>query len=230
MPLATRPSSLSEPDRVEFVLSNFEQALKDHGLDVVWSKATLCPNRDPTQPGHERLSCALCDENGWVYFDPQPIRVLAMSHALRQMFMPESRYEPGTAYVTAQAEHKLSFFDKLELTESKARFYQVVPVEGVTYRLKYKVLEIVHIIKNDGTTIEPKAVLVNADGSITFGDTPDAEFLSISYTHRPVYIVQDILHYIRNRRQTEAGSDVLREFPNQAMVKLDFLVRDESAD
>lgn len=232
MALQPRPSSLQgTTDRVEFNLTKFRQEIVDHGYEVTWSKASLCPNRDPLQDDHHRLNCAFCDENGFLYFDPiTDIRMHFTSFGLRQLFMPESRYEPGQVFVTALPEHKLSFWDKIELTHSKARFSEVKEGQGstVTYQLKYPVVSLTHVFTSDGDSLDVASITVNPNGTI---DLPSSyavgTFLSFTYEYRPVFIVQDLLHHVRDRRQTTLGTDTLTEFPVQAMAKLDFLVRDE---
>ena len=70
---------------------------------------------------------------------------------------------------------------------------------------------------------------VSADGaSIEWvASQPDAgSFYSVCYDYRPRYVVLDLVHH--HRDSTVDGQHY--QFPVQAVAKLDFLTRNESAD
>jgi len=222
-----------QSSRVEFNLEDFIDTLNKQGYDVRWSKAMFCPNRDPDQEDHHKLDCDLCDFNGFVYFDPIELKALVTSYGTKQLFMPESRYEPGTAYFTTLPEHKLSFWDRIELLTAKTRFSEVTSMAsfaGATAQLKYPALSIEKIITNVGKEIPNDSAVVLKDGRIRFSERPVDDFFSISYFYHPTYIMIDLLHSVRDSRITIVGGDDKEvDFPSQAVGRLEFLVRDESA-
>jgi hypothetical protein len=234
MPIQARASTVQDPRvrRVEFDLDGFEQQLDEHGYFVRWSKAMMCPNRDPDQEDHHVINCTLCDTNGFIYFDPKDVIVLVTSYGMKQLFMPESRYEPGTAYFTALPEHKLSFWDKIELLDASTRFSEVkrvVPV-GLNYRFRYPVLSIEHLANDNGKPFSITSAIIQSDGSVTFSEKPPGSFFAISYFYHPTYIMIDMLHSVRDSRITVRSKDVEADFPTQAVGRLEFLVKDEAAE
>jgi hypothetical protein len=229
MPVQGRPSVIQGGRRVEFDHAEFELLLEEQGYFARWTKAMLCPNRDTTQEDHHVIDCSLCGVNGFVYFDPIEIKVLVTSYGTKQLFMPESRYEPGTAYFTARSAYKLSFWDKIELLNAKTRFGEVKKVNprSVNYKLKYPALSIERVLSNTGRVLNPP--IIQPDGSVTFAEAPGGDFFSISYFYHPTYIMIDLLHSVRNSRTTVGSADEETNFPTQAVGRLDFLVRDEAA-
>lgn len=228
MPLAGQPSSLGKfASRVEFDVGEFERTLKEHGYDAVWSKAAFCPNREKDQDDHHRINCELCDTHGFVYFDPKSIRVLVTSFGTKQLFMPESRYEPGTAYFTTLPEHKLSFWDKMELQVAQARYSEVIKLSRLlTYKLHYKAIDIAYVVTSKGKAVTDSAT-VDEDGSLVLDELPTGDFISVTYTYHPVYLMIDLLHQVRSSRVTKSVEDKEVELPSQAVGRLDFLVRQE---
>lgn len=234
MPIATRPSSLAGTRGSELSLEEFKKRIDSFGYFMKWEKAALCPNRDPTQPGHHRLNCTQCDENGFVYFGAKNICGLITSFSTMQRFLPESRYEPGTAYLTTFPEDKLSFWDKVTLTKSTMRFTEVIKTvpQQLTYKLKYPVVDVEYMANNLGAVGNVEGDLVEATGgNLVFDSTVDqGAFFTVSYTFNPVYVVIDLPHHVRDSRNFVDGSDLQRDYPRQATIKLDFLQRDERSD
>jgi hypothetical protein len=229
MPLRTAPSTLKQAGRSEFDLDEFKRSITQHGYTAVWTKAALCPNRDPAQEDHHRISCELCDHHGFIYYEPTDIKVHITSLGLKQLFLPESRYQPGMAYFTTLPEHKLNFWDKVQLTTAKGRFSQVLKLSSTRkYKLKYPALALQYAVLDNGTTLPVMSIGIDDAGAITIPTgVPSTGFLSVSFFYKPVYLLIDLVHQIRDSRLTEWTEDKEAEFPNQAVGQLDFLVRDE---
>lgn len=231
-PLKNRPTTLKGADRVEFDLDEFERAIEQDGYFATWSKALVCPNRDPLQDDHHRISCQLCNAAGFVYYSSVDIRVLASSFNANQKFLPESHYEPGTVYMTTRPQYKLSFWDKIELLNSEARYSEVKAIQSgtTTYRLRYAVTEVDYVVTSTGKYIDPSSITVTLDGKVEFSvvepNTLEGDFFAISYKYHPIYIVIDLLHHVRDSRLTVSGVDVQADFPTQAVARLDYLVFD----
>ena len=233
MPIQGRSSTIESwrVRRVEFALDEFVRTLDEHGYRARWTKAMLCPNRDSEQDDHHVINCELCDTNGFVYFDPIDMNVLVTSYGTKQLFMPESRYEPGTAYFTSLPAHKLSFWDKVELLTATTRYSEVkrTATTGLSYTLKYPVVAVERCVTSRGTVIPLVSIVLHPDGSITLPSALDGDFFSISYFYHPTYIMIDMLHSVRDSRITLLSQDQEVDFPTQAVGRLDFLVRDEAA-
>ena len=74
----------NEIDRIDPNLKNINQFLADRGLDLLWEKSTPCPCT--TREGRQSIKCPLCDNKGFLYFDPIKIRGMMTSLASRKAF------------------------------------------------------------------------------------------------------------------------------------------------
>jgi hypothetical protein len=102
-----------------------------------------------------------------------------------------------------------------------------VPISGIRYTLKYPVISLAHAVTSRGVVVPLREIAVESGGSLTFASQPLGDFLAFSYFYRPTYIMLDLLHQIRDSRNTEAGASREFAYPSQAVGKLDFLVKDE---
>lgn len=231
------PSSVDIYGQVSFDRDAFTAALRDKGYDVVWEKATYCPNRGGLTARDHKIDCTVCDGSGFLRYAPIATRMLMTSINLNQSYYAYGRWDAGSQMVTALPEMRLHPFDKLTLSNGVARFQELIRRQPNTLRdrPKYKPLCIDHVGWMTRTNVlrvfyENHDFSVNTDGYIvwdTQANRPDDnDIYTISYTYRPVYIVLELMH--QHRDSTVDG--VHYEFPVQAMAKLDFLVRDESKD
>ena len=227
---------------VDFDRDAFTAALKDKGYDVIWEKATFCPNRASARgrgglaPKDHRINCQICDGSGYLYYSSTPTQMLMTSMNLSQNFYAYGRFDSGTQMVTALPEQRLHPFDRLTLCNGVARFQDIVrrQPETLSDSLKYAPLcvENVSWVDRDGAlaTFKDSTHFTTIEEVFTWRsatDSPDAnDYYTISYTYRPRYIVIELPH--QHRDSTIDGTHY--EFPVQAMARLDYLLRDESKD
>lgn len=221
---------------VDFSRQKFDALLEAKGWDVVWERAAVCPNRpkDGVAPRAHDVNCSFCDGYGYVYFDACPTKMLIQGVTYDEQFTSKGWWGASRVTVTARPGSHLSWWDRISLQAGIARFTQLLrrqPV-GNDYP-KYKPICIEYVAWKDRSgslqRLDEKSVFINADGTLAWPGTvkPDGNVdYSISYTYRPRFVVQDLLHWLRD--STVVGKQV--DFPVTAVAKADFLVRDESRD
>lgn len=224
---------------VDFDRDAFTRFIADKGYNVVWEKAVLCPNVSGTglSPRDHAIGCPICDERGFIYVDPVETKMLMQGIRLNQSFFAYGRWDVGNMLVTAEPEFTLDYNDRLTLLNGIGRFTQrPVRQSGATAdKLKYAPLCFIYVgwVDRTGTLVrftQDVDFRVSADGSSiewSGSNQPDAgSVYSVAYEYRPRYVVLDLVHH--HRDSTVAGQHY--QFPVQAVAKLDFLIRNESAD
>jgi hypothetical protein len=222
---------------VDFDRDAFTRFIDDKGYLITWEKAVLCPNVPGTglSPRDHVIGCPICDERGFIYVDPISTKMLMQGVRLNQSFYAYGRWDMGNMLVTAEPEFTVDYFDRLTLRNGVGRFTQrLVRQPGTTDKLKYAPLCFNYV-----GWVDRSSALVSFSAGVDFGasadgssvewssNQPDAgSFYTVSYDYRPRYVVQDLVHH--HRDSTVEGQHY--QFPVQAMAKLDYLIRNESAD
>lgn len=230
--------------KVDFDRDEFARFIADKGYEICWEKALPCPNIPRPDadaslaPRDHVIGCPMCGGNGYVYVDPLKTSMLMQGMRFTDGFYAYSQWYSGTSLVTAMPEYTINYFDRLTLCNGVGRFSQRIVRQSNTALdvLKYSPLCIDYVAwagrDQTFTTFNPNAdYIVSPDGtSIQWqvnGNQPDAgAFYSIIYRYRPRYVVLDIVHH--HRDSTVDG--IHYQFPVQAVAKLDYLIRNESAD
>lgn len=222
---------------VDFDRDAFTSALSKKGYDVVWEKATICPNRSGPSPLAHKITCTICDGSGYLYFESCPTKMLMTSIGMSQSFYAFGSWMSGTQMVTALPEMRLHPFDRLVLHNGVARFHELLRRQPKTLRDRPKYaplcIENVSWVNRSGVLVTFKSgdhFIVDINGYVVWSndiDRPDDnDTYSIAYTYRPRYVVIDLTHH--HRESTVDGAHY--EFPVQATARLEYLIRDESKD
>ena len=225
---------------VPFDRDKFTQMLKgSHGYEVTWEKAQYCPFlRGPSPKAHD-INCKLC-HSGFLYFDLQPTQMLVQALGVSQQYFAYGRFDSGKAQITAYPEFKISFWDRITLTQARARQSELVVrqrhgadrfkfnpvcIERITWAIGEQSFE---IATDDDVAID----LTTGEVSWLTSHRPGADtYYSVVYFYRPVYIVMDVPHHVRDQKiPTLEGEDVSYEFPVQVIAQLDAFVRNEGLD
>lgn len=226
---------------VPFDRDKFTQQINRHGYNVTWEKAMYCPQLKGPSPTQHDINCQLCNQ-GFLFIDPVKTKMLFTSVNLSQQFYAYGRFDSGRAQVSAFPEFKMSFWDRVTLHDSRSRFQELVKRQRGTLsdRLKYQPLSIVLIVWSIGDNEVAQGVpdvdyRVDDDtGNIIWltANRPGADtFYSISYFFRPRYIVQDVLHNVRDMQIPKLDDeDKNWEFPVQVVAQMDQFIRDEGLD
>lgn len=210
------------------------------GYNVLWRRSLVCPNRIGGVDNHN-LNCTICDRTGFVYETGTPQKMLIMGVSLRQMYQSFGRIDAGTCYVTAMPEVQLSWWDKIELTESIINFQQAVQrnTAATSDKLRYAIVDtadvpgVLIVRGGDGTTYQRGTHFTVTDGKLVWlsGGPANGSFYSVRYLVRPVYRILDVNHHVRDLPSFGPngiapkgnGNERSIRFPIQAIGRLEYL-------
>lgn len=228
-----------QDNTVDFDRDAFTRFIADKGYDTIWEKAVLCPNVPGTglSPRDHAIGCPICDERGFIYIDPVPTKMLMQGIRLSQSYYAYGRWDVGNMLVTAEPELTLDYNDRLTLLNGVGRFTQrmVRQLGAPADKLKYAPLCFHYVgwVDRSGALArfaQDVDFRVSEDGSSiewSGASQPDAgSTYTVAYDYRPRYVALELVHH--HRDSTVAGQHY--QFPVQVVAKLDFLIRNESAD
>lgn len=125
------------------------------GRKAVWTKAVLCPNL--TEDGKHRYTCTYCTgdkgDRGYIYSDPQTIRIMFTSDSRTKEFDLAGAWERGECEATIAADKPIGDQDRVVTEDDPVRYQlQVERGTGMSDLLRVpNVVEIV-LIRNTTTT------------------------------------------------------------------------------
>lgn len=222
--------------KVDFDRGEFDALLEDKGYDVLWEKASICPNRprEGLAPLSHDVNCKICDGVGFIYFKPCKTKMLIQGMVYNESFKPQGDWAVSRVTVTARPGHHISYWDRITMNVGLARFTELVLRQPSSDDFpKYKPICVEYVgwvdrNRNLQAVESPDNVFISSSGTLSWSGTkPDGNsYYTISYTYRPRFIVQDMVHQIRDSTVDSKQVD----FPVTAVARADFLVRDESRD
>lgn len=211
-----------------------------HGYDVKWETAQYCPFiRGPSPKAHD-INCKVC-HSGFIYYNPVETKMLVMSLGLAQQYFAYGRFDSGKSQITAFPEFKVSFWDRITLVNARARHTELIvrQRDSLTDRPKFNILCVERIIwaiaEQTFDTANGEDFTVDATtGELVWltDHRPGADtYYSIVYYYRPIYIVLETPHHVRDEKTTTlGGAQVSHEFPVQVIAQLDAFTRNEGLD
>lgn len=137
------PKSPGSPVRTDWRLEEFVQAIKDHGVDLLWEKASKCPCLNSEQSQQPLVNCPVCFGIGWEYWGGQVVRGIVDALDLNQNAQASfGMWTFGTATVTVESGHRPNFRDRYVslssfLPYSETRWRKAQP--GTLERLRYEI-------------------------------------------------------------------------------------------
>ena len=131
--------------------------------------------------------------------------------------------EPGTAYLTPQAEIIMGYHDRLTFTEFKCAFSEIIRLESdSTYSPTFRNILQVLFLAYDNYELTLNTDYTISDDHyhiIPLIPTPP-ESLSILYLTEPRYYVIDLLHELRaHMTDRYIAQESFRELPKQYLIK-----------
>jgi hypothetical protein len=223
---------------VPFKREEFVKLIETHGYDVTWEKAAFCPYLKGPDPRAHDINCSACHA-GFIYFESSTTRVVMSSLNISQQYFAYGRFDSGRAQITAFPEMKMSFWDRITLCNSRARFSELVKRQRTTLsdKFRYTPICVSYVAWPDAngdlaTAVENTDFTVQDDGILwTTTNRPGADtHYTVVYFYRPIYIVTDVPHQVRDLNVTSGRGVAQQEFPVQVIGQLDQFVRDEGKD
>lgn len=104
-------------NKIKFTIDNVDKFVIDHGSFTIWEKSYLCPCRN-TETTSARINCPKCSGTGFSHYDAKPTLVLYQAQEKGISNGDVAITHTGTAIGTTSKEDKITFRDRLTVSES----------------------------------------------------------------------------------------------------------------
>lgn len=228
-------------NRADFTKSDFDRLVTEKGRLVNLERALRCPCKGASSTNLS--SCRNCGGTGWVFVNPKETRILLQGLEVVTKLEGWSEENRGMARITALAEEKIAFMDRITILDegvstntevlnfkkkgSTIFCYTAYPIEQLEYAgLFVAVDEKLTILElNEDYTIVENSFRLN---SVKYAEANIDELsVSLRYNHRPVF------HIIETKRDTmqsyklmENGVEVSQVLPLSAYARRAHYVMD----
>jgi len=218
-------------DNVRFDLNpkNFEDLIKRRGVRLKHYRAMPCFCRNP-QTGQADPTCTYCDGKSVYYFGEHEIRGVCTGIGGNKEYAPFGALMFGTMILTTHAEHKINYYDRIEMLDSKIAFGEFL-MRGQNPsgdKLRFHAISVdkclgadaVEYFENVDFTTDGRFVVWKPNK----GPAVDEPF-SICYMMRPAWLVISHAHLIRDAMVLNGlPRETHFQLPVQATCKLEWLV------
>jgi hypothetical protein len=232
------PNLIGNPG-VSFNKDAFDEALYNHGYEVIYESAIPCPCKSK-ENGSPLTTCKNCSGSGFVLFNPNQTRMLLQSINMNTKYKVWSKENLGTVTVSSRDINKLDYMGCLTVIDSDSLFSQVLyPYVYKNTLFAFTVYDIVSIEEvflfqsADEPLIKLDSSKYTYDGNRFLLDLSyqNIENLTVSvrYHHRLQYHIIDLLHETRRNYTAGAeskGYDVNQVLPFTAIARLSHYVLD----
>ena len=192
----------------------FDKLILARGYDVLYDKAMRCPCM-VRESGNGSPSCVNCKGLGWFFIDRQKTRMFVTNKGQSKRQENWQETDLGTASITSRATDRLTFMDRVIMTEMEAVHTEVLfmerrengqlfsytiynPIEiELAYLFDGNESKLIKEIPNevfDLSYFEKGVIAFNENNKYvqTFFKNNDTLKLSIRYLHNPVYHIVDV--------------------------------------
>lgn len=229
----------------------FNALIAQYGIRLLHEKAIPCPNYIGALSSQQHdTNCPLC-ENSMIHFDGKELIGYFSTNEMVRNFLRGGFWESGSALLTVPSYYAnnpddqvyISFYDRFTMLDFEDRMYEVIhKSEGNVDKLKFNALRVEYLRTKSNSYTMNRHFEIDADGNIKWltNERPGkdlnndlGELFSISYYHRPVYRVVNMLHEGRFSQNTAHRNErTPMRFPQQMLVKKDFIIekRDENGN
>jgi hypothetical protein len=217
--------------RASFHEEEFIKLVRQHGKNVIWRKAMICP-RQTDETEQSKLGCSYCGGSGLIYVDPHVISATMMQFDKRTtLYERMSLWQSGEVQVTVEPQFRMGFLDSLELIDPVIPFTetlkkgnrrgrrQTLPAARLVDSARFRIVHVAKMLfvcpgKDTVEVLEEGThFAISPEGWIEWtatGDAfvPEGSSLSVHYDFHPVYLVTSWTHVTRDDmsgRKTPAG-------------------------
>lgn len=234
--------------RAEFHTEEFIRAISQHGQEVIWRKALICPCYLAAEQ-QASPDCERCGASGYFYVDPIGIRALMMSADMKtKLYEKMGTWASGQCSITVDPQFRLGFRDSLELRDALMSFDEVIfkaNRRGIRSKLpagsfdtaRYRIVNVVFAQYLTGETLHTlesgKHYSVTKDGWLEWTKAankllPAKSVITLRYEFHPTYVVDSYPHALRQEnvsKKSKRGRTVTG-LPLHCVGRLDYLTGD----
>lgn len=140
-------------NKIKFTIENIDKFVIDHGSFTIWEKSYLCPCRNK-ETTSAKQNCPRCSGTGFSHYDAQPTLVLYQAQEKGISNGDVAISHTGTSIGTTSKEDKITFRDRLTVSESLIPQSLMVLVSKQSVQsgiyLRYQVEEVTYACTDEG--------------------------------------------------------------------------------
>jgi hypothetical protein len=220
----------------DFYDQQFFGTLKTKGYDVIKETALRCACK--ARESDTRTTCKNCGGSGWIFVNPTRTRMIIIGMSNDKKYNPEGRYDLGAAKITADEKDKLSFMDRITVSNATTDHTEVLyptltdDTSTLFVYTKYNIKSITFLGLFEGDNVKLKKLEEITDYTfenniIKFNSSYNSLIspsVSIRYTHAPQYHVIDIDRDSMRSKINNGNEEII--LPTHAMGVRAHLVKD----
>ena len=216
-----------------FTPSEFNSAVFDKGREVLVEKALRCPCTE-LATGQGLSTCQNCGGTGWLWINKKSTVFVITSINRSTKFSNWTETDRGTINITARAIDRLSFMDRVTLTDVISIFSQNLRFKEVgsklfAYTVYYPLLvSDAYLYLADNKPLQPLELLTDytiEENKIVLNDkyknlNQDQLSVTVRYSHFPQYNIVDIPRETSVIKKKDCAEvDVLNNLPMNAIAR-----------
>lgn len=218
--------------------NEFDRLIKGHGIRMVHARPIPCPNIRDLYAGDHDPACERC-YNGMIYYGQKEFVGYFGSNNNARQFNIQGTWDLDQAVIVVPTHYNdgteldVQFFDQVLIPDFTVRYYQRVEHSQMgTDRLHFPATSLDKVIDATGKEFRPGVdVIVDGEGRLKWiGDRPGYDLAinkgmiySVNYYCKPVFTVIGLPHQLRASQTLENGKAIQARFPQQVIVRKDFV-------
>lgn len=238
------PTTSNNPSP-RFDKDQFSDAIWKMGYDIIHEKCLQCPCK--SRGSNQLSNCKNCGGTGFIFINPVKTKMILTAINYDKRYKEWSEENLGNVNVTAMDREKLSFMDRLTVSDGEAYFSEVLHINKSTSDLLFAYTS--YNIKN----IEYAGLFINTDEKLqrlvkdtdyTFddnrfyldekyidefdnaGDANDELSITVRYKHAPQFYVVSLSREVINTNILVKGKETSVSMPVAAIARRSHYVLD----
>ena len=201
----TPPNIIGKPE-ITLDKSDFDALIEQKGYEVFHDHAIKCPCSSKNGAANQS-TCKNCGGAGWFYVNRTKTRMVFQSMNVNTKLKEWSEERLGTANITARAEDRLSFMDRITLLNSESEHSQVIflqkqPDTNLLYgTLRYDPIAFYSVFLYKSVTEKHQLLIEGTDFTVDrnqikllniIAGSISNPTISVRYKHRGEYTILDL--------------------------------------
>lgn len=224
-----------------FFQDKFEQLIWEKGYRVIREKSVQCPCKSVRV--NQLSNCKNCGGLGWVFINPEEIRVVLRNQNENTSYKSWSQENIGNVSISTINSVQLCQMDKLTVLDTLATFgevrhfrksdnnilfvycsYQICDVDYISLFVDEST-KLTRLVKDIDYTFEGNKLFLT--NKYVAGWVDDNTYsVTIRYMHQPSYYVTDLPRQVAQSRKSYSGKEELVDLPISAIGRRSHFVLD----
>jgi len=233
-----REPSAKKPKRVGLIPQDFDTLVEHQGVYTRITPVLVCPNKDSKYGTNHDLDCPLCRGKQFIDIDEKSFCewVFMQSIKVEKQLDVQGIWDVKDCRVSTKATTRLYYQYKVEMLDFESIFNELVERKstGDVDLLRYDAVrscstDFIVVDKNRKFYEVDKDYRVDDKNLTWIGDKPTGLY-SISYPVHPTFRIIELINENRNYYDVVKGQKIPIDLPQQAVMRLDYMLENGSLE